>query len=516
MKLVLLLLLLSIFSTKINATKLVLIPTANFEETQTLFEDPSIRINFYRDEFVIASVDAEPKQAFISLDRNPWQENISYYIVYTDEFAEKDEYISLIESRSDILYHDDFFIFVRTNEKKYGQLPPSKNGMVRIFDQEVKLPSPFLFPSTKSLTADPFILNLFAEVNGEKITQRVQHMEDYGTRDAYHPQSVVAQEWIESKFLDWGLEVEVMDFHMPGGDASDNVIATLTGTNKPDEFIVLGAHYDSVNWQGGEEAPGADDNASGTAGVMEIARILSQYEFERSIVFCAFSGEEYGLYGSAAYASRSASEEMNILGYFNMDMIGYFKPGNTTIMTSLIYPESAKQLADFYTGICEVYLPDFVVEPATLTGGDSDHTSFNNNGYMGIFPFEDVENYSPYIHTAEDTVGLSYNNEEQAVIFTKAVMASVVTLANYDDSQSVAEQAKYTNIYPNPASLTVNIIYKNNQPVNLIISNIAGQNIKETTFNSSKTIDVSAFPKGIYLFKIESEQFREVHKVIVN
>ncbi len=79
-------------------------------------------------------------------------------------------------------------------------------------------------------------------------------------------------------------------------------IATLTGTKYPDEFIVLGGHFDSLTWVALE--PRADDNASGTSGVIEIARILSQYEFDRAVIFCAFSGKEYGLHGSEAYAER--------------------------------------------------------------------------------------------------------------------------------------------------------------------------------------------------------------------
>jgi len=255
----------------------------------------------------------------------------------------------------------------------------------------------------------------------------VQHLENYGTRNAYTSQSVEAQNWIKQEFENLGLSVELQDFTMPSGSASDNVIATLTGTKYPEEYVVCGGHYDS--YSNGGAAPGADDNASGTAGVMEIARILSQYTFDRTIIFCAFSGEEYGLYGSAAYAQAAAQQGMDIHGFFNLDMIGYLQNGSY-IHTDLIYPPSAQELADFYTEVAGVYLPDFSIEPGMLSGGDSDHTSFNNNGYMGIFPFEDSENYSPYIHSSNDLVGPSYTNEDQAKVFTQASLASIVTMAN--------------------------------------------------------------------------------------
>lgn len=429
MKRFFLLLLVSFLAIQMMASDLVLIPTKSFKETKGLFKSPSLTINFYRDEFVIATLDGDPKQPFVVLDQNPWENGLSYYIIYLDKYVDRDNYYSLINPVADVLYDGGNFLVVRIDEVTHGQLPPAKNdGAVRLMNNKVMLPTRLFYSEAGRFDPDPFVVSLLNEILGSNITSVVQHLENYTTRNAYKPQSILAQNWIKSQFESWGLDVELMDFTMPGGPASDNVIATLVGTKYPDEFVILGGHFDSITYSGAE--PGADDNASGTSGVMEIARILSQYEFDRTIIFCAFSGEEYGLYGSAAYASRCAQQGMDILGYFNMDMIGYLEPGNTTVMTSLIYPQSAQELAAFYTNVTSTYLPNFVVTPATLSGGDSDHTSFNNNGYMGIFPFEDVNNYSPYIHTSNDLVGPSYNNESQAVIFTKAILSSVVTMAN--------------------------------------------------------------------------------------
>ncbi len=124
------------------------------------------------------------------------------------------------------------------------------------------------------------------------------------------------------------------------------------------------------------------------------------------------------------------SQGMDILAYFNIDMCGYRHPGDP-IHTDIIAPTSAQPLVDFYTDVCALYLPGFIVGPGSLSGGDSDHTSFNNNGYMGIFPFEDSQNYSPYIHTSNDVIGLSVNSLEMAMTFTQAAIANVASMANY-------------------------------------------------------------------------------------
>ncbi len=498
------------------ASDLVIIKTENFKDQKTLFDDSSLKIHFFRDDFMIATISDNSQTDYIILDKNAWTNSPSYYIAYVNNKEHKAAYIDYIIDRADVLYDGDYFLVVKTDEIKFGQLPPSKNdGMVRIFDFEAKLPEVHSFFKSVNVTEpDSRIVELMNEVDGTLIEANVQHMQYYGTRNAYSSQSVEAQIWLQQELEFLGLEVEVMDFSMPNGPASDNVIAILYGTTHPEEYVVLGAHYDSFSRD--SSAPGADDNASGTAAVLEIARILSQYEFERSIIFCTFSGEEYGLYGSKAYASRCSQQGMNILGYFNLDMIGYLKPGNTTIKSSLIYPNSAIDLAYYYMNITSVYLPDFVVTPATFSGGDSDHTAFNINGYMGIFPFEDINNYSPYIHTSNDIVGLSFNNKNQAVVFTQAVLASVVTMAIMgQEAIGIAEPAYLSQVFPNPSNGILNVILSDNKSTKIQISDLSGRVVYNSLVAGNNIIDVSWLKGGLYFLSIENESFKDVHKIIV-
>jgi hypothetical protein len=210
------------------------------------------------------------------------------------------------------------------------------------------------------------------------------------------------------------------------------VIAIQRGTEFPDEYVVCGAHYDSYSFESSDFAPGADDDASGTAGILETARILSQYDFKRSIIYCAFSAEEYGLFGSGYFAEKCALEDMNIVGYFNLDMTGYLKEGDN-IHLSLIYPKSALLLANYFVNVGDVYFPEVPIEEySNLPWGDSDHTSFNNMGYMGVWHFEDIDYDSPYIHSPDDIIGPSVNNPEQVNLFTQVHLACITTLAMYD------------------------------------------------------------------------------------
>jgi len=353
------------------------------------------------------------------------------------------------------------------------------------------------------------------QVDTNLVIEHVQHLQDYLTRDCLTANAVAAQNWIKDQYDSLDLAVELQDFPLGNKNPSDNVLATMTGQLLPDEYVILGGHYDS--WTASFLAPGADDNASGTSGVLEVARILSQYKFQRSIIFCAFSAEEYGLVGSEAYVSKCAYEDLNILGYINMDMIGYREPGNY-LHSDMIAPTSAQALADFYTAVTAIYLPDFPIEEGALSGGDSDHTSFNNHGYQGIFPFEDDEHYSPYIHTTDDVVGTSFNSPLLAGKLIQAGLASIATLAIPYDPVGIKDLTVdrfKIKIYPNPAHYTLNIEANTTEPVHFELFSLQGSSLALGEFRNNTCIDVTGITPGIYVLKIFNKEVSQHRKLII-
>jgi hypothetical protein len=411
----------------VSGSTLVKINVSSPDEALAYYQDKSLAVNYYNDHFLLATVYTGSPDNCQVLDANPWLQGHVYYVIWL--WKEDESYISHIHDISTVLDQSDKHLIIRMPEDKINLLyPPDKGSLSQLEETALKLPAPMFNDQKSSLKADSLIAALIEQVDQNLLQQHVQHLQDYGTRRCTKPEAILAQNWIKEQLEGYGLSVELFDFYMPQGNASDNVIATLTGTLYPDEYVVCGAHYDSYAYSGAE--PGADDNASGTAGIMEVARLLSQHSFDRTIIFCAFSGEEFGLYGSEAYAAWAESQNMNILGYFNMDMCSYLNPGDP-IHTDIIAPQSAQPLVEFYQNVAALYLPSFITGTGALSGGDSDHTSFNEHGYMGIFPFEDSQNYSPYIHTSDDIVGLSANSFEMARVFTQAILASVVSMANY-------------------------------------------------------------------------------------
>lgn len=193
------------------------------------------------------------------------------------------------------------------------------------------------------------------------------------------------------------------------GTSGRNVIGELRGTTKPSEIVVIGAHLDDMPETG--TAPGADDNATGSAAVLLAAKILSTHRFQRTIRFVLFTGEEQGIYGSAAYAKLLADQGANVVGAVSLDMLAWSSHGTLKIRLharAVSNPGSTQDqaIATVFKDAIAAYLPGALV-PITTTDGEpaSDHSSFWAKGWPAILAIEDdYDDYNPNNHTAADTL----------------------------------------------------------------------------------------------------------------
>ena len=225
----------------------------------------------------------------------------------------------------------------------------------------------------------------------------------------------LARSNIVLEFDGYGLDTSLHPFDY-GGDTYSNVVGVHAGTVRPDDIYIVGAHYDSAN------NPGADDNGSGTAGVMEAARVLSQYEFEATLVFIAFDREEQGLIGSNAYAQDHSGD--NILGMISLDMIAYNHNGANQAdiygqaVSNPIKQAVADAVAAYGNGIT-----------TTINGplDGSDHAPFEWQGFQACLLIEEWGN--PYYHQAQDSVDMP--NYIDYAYATNMVRSAVGYLASY-------------------------------------------------------------------------------------
>ncbi len=208
-----------------------------------------------------------------------------------------------------------------------------------------------------------------------------------------------------------------------------NVIGQITGSVNPGDIYIIGAHLDDVPTTG--TAPGADDNASGSVGTLIAADILSQYQWSCTLRFAFWTGEEQGLYGSAAYATRAKNQGQNIKGYLNMDMISYNSgtPNEINLFSKSTVPGSVAMM-DLYADVIGAYGLDLVPVkyPNDTMGNYSDNKSFWDKGYASILAIEDYYgDETPYYHTSGDT--LSTLNMAYYTDFVKASLATFVHLS---------------------------------------------------------------------------------------
>lgn len=142
------------------------------------------------------------------------------------------------------------------------------------------------------------------------------------------------------------------------------------------------------------------------------------------------------------------------------------------------------------------------VRHVDFQAGDSDHTSFNQNGYMGIYPFEDYQNYSPYIHSANDLIGPSVNSFEMSQRYTQMNVACVATLAVLDTESVSENEMNAVTMFPNPAQNTLELTTEFAGDNEVQIINSLGQIVKEFSFETQITVDVKDLNAGVYFVKI--------------
>ena len=302
-----------------------------------------------------------------------------------------------------------------------------------------------LTATSRAPRRDPNIARLLAEIDARRIERTVRKLVSFGTRNTLSAQDNpargigAARDWLKSEFegiaaqTGGRLTVELQSYEQPKAarvaqpTIITNVVATLRGTQPgaSERMYVVSGHYDSMCTSPTDatcDAPGANDDASGVAAVVEMARVMSKREFEATIVFMAVAGEEQGLLGATYYAEQAKQKNLNIEAMFTNDIVGNSLGGNgvhdrNTVrvfsegVPSNETPEeagtrrgtggendsAARQLARFIKDVGATYMPAFNVQmiyrrDRYLRGGD--HIPFLERGFAAVRFCEPNEDYT--------------------------------------------------------------------------------------------------------------------------
>ncbi len=285
------------------------------------------------------------------------------------------------------------------------------------------------------------------------LSSYVDDLCQFGGRNYQNPEGLQgAAGFINSNFQKSGYMPAYEKVAAPSGDLENfafyNIVAEKRGFKRPDEIIVIGAHYDSAADVGG---CGADDNASGVAGVLELARLLAGVQLDRTVRFVAFVNEEPPFFrtqymGSAVHANNSRTNGENIVGMFSLEMIGYYDQGEgsqkypyplDTILPRF-YPTrgdfiafvgdlSSKKLLRSSIGAFRknsMFPSEGISLPSWVTGVDwSDHRSFWEVGYPAVMVTDTSLYRNHRYHTPLDTPeSLDYEKMARVVVGLEAMV----------------------------------------------------------------------------------------------
>ncbi len=332
-------------------------------------------------------------------------------------------------------------------------------------------------PSTDQLD----LYNIIDEVSADRIENDVRKLAGFGTRNTFSDNISdtrgigAARRWIKAEFdkisQECGGCIEVfyqkdyvttdMGNRIPKDAWVVNVIAIQRGTNDPNNMVIMSGDIDSRasdTMDFTTDAPGANDNASGMAGTIDAARVLSKRKFNNSIVYVGLSGEEQGLFGGKGLAEYAKKNQWNVIGILNNDMIGNIKGVDGVIDNRefRIFSEPtdptetdrqrrgrrfyggevdgiSRQLARYIHKSVKTYMPEMkpmMVYRLDRFGRGGHHRPFNDLGFPGIRIMEAHENYTQQHQDIRTENGIAYGDVVEHVNFPYAKKLTAVNAIN--------------------------------------------------------------------------------------
>jgi hypothetical protein len=273
---------------------------------------------------------------------------------------------------------------------------------------------------------DPFIAELVAQVSKSRLTAAIGDLQNFRTRYASTASCEAAGTYLFDAFARSGLSVEYDPFTFSRGRyASRNIVATLPGQTSPQKIVIVCAHYDSTSDREATLAPGADDNGSGSAAVVELAGVLAGRAFDYTIRLICFSAEEWGFYGSLHYAQEAKAQGENVIAVINLDMIGIPDPYPDRM--DVVVNSASQWLYDSFAHSASTYASLRTRKVLDNSWDYSDQSPFWDNGYSALCGIENEDPSSPYYHTTNDV--LATLNMDYATSITRAALAAASELA---------------------------------------------------------------------------------------
>ncbi len=279
-------------------------------------------------------------------------------------------------------------------------------------------------------TGSPDIAALVDRIDQQELYDHIDAIDE--PRSAFgEPEALqAAADYVAGQLTDFGYPV-TLDPVTYGDATFPNVVGVQEGTTCPERVFVVGAHYDSVS-----AGPGADDDASGVAGMLEMARALADTPLPATVWFTGFTMEENGLIGGHHMAVEAYGDGTPIVGMYSLEMLGYTTPEADFI--AVIGNEASVRLVDAFTRAADSYVPELAYGAGTVPGNGeeyphvrrSDHAPFWDMGYQALMVTDTANFRNPNYHQPTDTIDTL--DFVFATNVTKAMLATTVDYLTHD------------------------------------------------------------------------------------
>ncbi|MFH1279742.1 MAG: M20/M25/M40 family metallo-hydrolase [Candidatus Eisenbacteria bacterium] len=347
----------------------------------------------------------------------------------------------------------------------------------------------------------------------------------FSTRYTKNAQCDTAERYVYERFLAMGIDSVEFDPYTFQSTSARNVVATIVGEETPDRIYILGGHLDSTSPIPNTLAPGANDNASGTAAVLAAAEVLSQYRFKSTIKLIAFTGEEQGLHGSSHYAQQAAAAGDSILGVVICDMVAWYGTHYALIIEGENPWEWLMQLMN---DACQEYTS--LGTRLDYYSWGSDHVPFQNEGFPCFLAIERNWDTYPCYHSTCDTTGL--NKGVYGAEIVRACLATVAHLAEpIDETTIVVEEGapapgRVAQNRPNPFNPATTIRFDLARPSDALVTvfDISGRRVRtvhrgpleaglhEIPWDGRDEEGAEA-PSGVYFCRVAAGELSETRKM---
>jgi len=484
------------------------------------------------------------------------QDSFIYSVTYNLSLQEEQDFARISIQRKAM--GADFYSDISNRAAgDIGEITAGTNYTITFKEPDIQIPFEVKICANQDPEVD-VMGELVNQIDSVQLRANLELIQGIRHRTDGAEQLLATQNLIRARFSEYGIQIREDTFSYGPTYDGINFIGSQLGCGQNDKAWLIGGHYDTV-----DESPGADDNGSAIAGMLEAARVLSQYQFEKRISYVAWDLEEEGLVGSTNFVTNLDSTFADIEGYLNFEMIGYYsdKPNTQSLpagfdqlfsaqeqtiaddqfrgnfISNVGNTQNSTEIMNAFEAAATVYVPNLKVISLAAPGTGaivpdlrrSDHTPFWLADIPALMITDGANFRNPNYHSERDILdSLNFTFMSQVVQASVATVAQAAnpTICFADEIEitmfpGVSQKNVVLNsfsLFPNPAKNLITVQFADaNMAIkkDYIIHDIYGKEIQTGALNADYSVNTSQLDSGLYFISFKIGNTAHLAKFII-